>query len=383
MQTTRHDLEPEELMAYVDRDLSPERAHDVAEHLARCLDCQEIARELQRVSARLGAWRIDEDSRATAVIPERIEARLSRRPRTRVGEFIRFYRWPVFYGSLLLLLVALVPFREVRQASDWEMLATVQSPRAAYMLAPAPQAAAQSVRKARLPGEARSVASAEPPVAATGLMIVRTAELSITTRDFANSRSTLGNIVQRYSGFISSITATAPENGGRALDSTIRVPSGNLGSLLDELRKLGAVEQESQSGNNVTKSYVDLDARLRNAQNTEQRLLTLQRERTARLSDVLAVETEISRVRGEIEQMEAESRNLINNVEMSTVHLTITEDFKAQLKILPRWVGGRLTNAAIQGYESLAESLIDLAEILLEWAPRVVLWGGSYSGPAA
>jgi hypothetical protein len=58
------------------------------------------------------------------------------------------------------------------------------------------------------------------------------------------------------------------------------------------------------------------------------------------------VETEISRVRGEIERMEAERKNLANQVAFALLNATITEDYKAQLQVVPSCTSSRFRNAA-------------------------------------
>ena len=58
-------------------------------------------------------------------------------------------------------------------------------------------------------------------------------------------------------------------------------------------------------------------------------------QRTGKLSDVLEVEREVSRVRGEIEQMEAERRTTADQVTFATVQLGAREDYQAQLRLSP------------------------------------------------
>jgi anti-sigma factor RsiW len=55
-----HPIEPEELMAYLDGELLPQRASVAGHHLSHCLDCQLAAAELQDVSRRLLEWQIEE-----------------------------------------------------------------------------------------------------------------------------------------------------------------------------------------------------------------------------------------------------------------------------------------------------------------------------------
>ncbi len=162
----------------------------------------------------------------------------------------------------------------------------------------------------------------------------------------------------------------------------MRVPSDQLDATLTEVKTLGRVESESQSGQDVTSQYVDLQARLSNARNTEQRLTDLLRNRTGKLSDVLEVEQELDRVRGQIEQMEAERKNMSNQVSYATLNATIAEDYKAQLQVVPPSTSTRLSNAAVEGYRSMADGVVSLALFLLSNGPSLLLWGALLFLPA-
>jgi len=62
------------------------------------------------------------------------------------------------------------------------------------------------------------------------------------------------------------------------------------------------------------------------ARNAEQRLSAVQRNQAGKITDVLEVEKEITRVRGEIEQMESERKNLTGRVEFATINVKVTEE---------------------------------------------------------
>jgi predicted phage tail protein len=131
---------------------------------------------------------------------------------------------------------------------------------------------------------------------------------------------------------------------------------------------------ESQHAEDVTKQFVDLNARLNNARNTEQRLTELLRNRTGKLSDVLAVEEQIDTVRGQIEGMEAEMKNLSKQVDYSSVALTVTEEYNLPLSQTgnPR-ISTRLRNAAVEGYHNLVGAIVALASWTLTAGPVLLL----------
>src|SRR5262249_39202380 len=153
----------------------------------------------------------------------------------------------------------------------------------------------------------------------------------------------------------------------------LRIPSAELDATMTELKKLGRVESESQSGEEVTQQYVDLEARLAIARNAEQRLTAVLRERTGKMQDVLDVEKEITRVRGEIEQMEASRKALAKRVEFATINLKITEEYKAQLQA-PDSAGTRLGNAAVAGFRHVADGAMSAAEFTLESGLTLAIW---------
>lgn len=205
-------------------------------------------------------------------------------------------------------------------------------------------------------------------------MIVRTANLTVTTKEFEKARPAVEEILKRHHGYVGEMNVDTPTGSARSLTATLRVPAAQLEATLADLKGLGRVEKESQNGEEVTQQYVDLEARLKNSRNTEQRLVQLQRERTGKLSDVLSVENQISRVRGEIEQMEAQRKEMRKQVDYATLNLTVSEDYKAELKVVPTSTGTLIRNAAVDGYRSMVDGLLALLLWLLSAMPSLLLW---------
>jgi hypothetical protein len=205
-------------------------------------------------------------------------------------------------------------------------------------------------------------------------MILRTAQLTLVTQDLDKARVGLDKIVQKHSGYVGDLSASAPADGPRKLTATLRVPAVQLDAAMAELKTLGRVESESQNGQDVTAQYVDLEARLSNSRNTEQRLIDLLRQRTGKLSDVLDVETELSRVREEIERMEGERRLLSKQVEYATLTATVNEEFKTPARALPDSLGTRFRNAAVDGYQSVVNFALGVALFLVSDGPMLLLW---------
>jgi Domain of unknown function (DUF4349) len=90
------------------------------------------------------------------------------------------------------------------------------------------------------------------------------------------------------------------------------------------------------------------------------------------MADVLDVEREISRVRGEIEGLEAEQKALEHRVDFATVDLRIGEEYRAQLGAPS--LANRLRNAVVSGFQSAADTIVAILLWLLNYGPTLLLW---------
>jgi hypothetical protein len=194
--------------------------------------------------------------------------------------------------------------------------------------------------------------------------IARTTQLELATTDFGAARTGIDSIVNRHQGYIAEMSARTDTGVAPQLTAQLQIPAPELVNALSELRRLGRVVSESQTAEDVTRQSTDLDARLANTRITEQRLKELLEHRTGKLSEVLEVEQQISRVRGEIEQMESERKGLTLRVSYVAVGLKITEIQAAS--------GSALGAAAREGWRNLLGGLSGVAEFVLAFGPSAV-----------
>jgi hypothetical protein len=416
MNSSTHPYEQEEVMAYLDGELSADRASGVAAHLrecAECAECAELVQQIRGVSVHLANWSVEPaptsltknletarvgHSSAKEIKPRGIAAWLD-------GKFAPLGgRWVWGVGSVvavgvLLLVIATPNLRRSREAAQLaserlrsettEFSASYGRSTAKQSAAPAPppsdnasRMAAELYRERAQLSESLEVnpeanAAAQPALALpmNGPMIARTASVSLIVKDFGPVESTVKAIVLRHNGYIASLNTASPQDSARTLSATLQIPSAQLESAIAELKQLGRVEQETQSGEEVTKEFTDRAARLKNARATEQRLLDVLREHTGKVKDILDAEQEIARVRGEIEQMEADQRALQTRIDFATVQLSVQEEYKASLQSAPPSTARRLRNAAVEGYRSLIESVIGIGVFALQAVPILLLWG--------
>jgi len=399
MENATHAVPPEEVMAYLDGGLGMEDAVAVAAHLRECAECAALAEELGGVSRELRAWTV-------GVAPASLQREVRRavrgnaraRRRRRVGR--RVWVWggaiagiAVVAGLLMLptkpqhkRLASLPEQREMldlarpdesivqsRNAGVAGMESDNRNFAALSQIAPgaaAPTPPPTSMKADRFRGGVERVdTNPRRP------MIARTASLTVLVKNVVDARAALEAAMTREQGYAAQLTFNTPDDGARSLQASLRVPAEQLDSALHALRELGRVEEESQSGEEVTAEHADLVARLTNAREEEARLRALLAQRTGKIEDVLQVEEEIARVRGEIEQMEAGQKGLEHRVDFASVDLKLVEEYAAKLGSPAEGTGTTLRNALVAGLRNARASLLGLLVFVEEYGPILVIWG--------
>jgi hypothetical protein len=211
-------------------------------------------------------------------------------------------------------------------------------------------------------------------VARQGTLIARTVSLNVSVRNFVAARSSVDHIMKGHAGYVAQMTISSPKNTSQSLSVNIAIPAAQCDAALDELRRLGRVEEERQSTEEVSSQSEDLDIRLKNARQAESRLSDILRMGTGKVSDVLEVEKEVARVREEIESMESEQKHLNNRVAFATIDLNLTEDFQARLGGGTSLLGLQIRNALVNGYHAAEEGLLDVFVFLLTVGPSLLQW---------
>jgi Domain of unknown function (DUF4349)/Putative zinc-finger len=402
-----HPFEQEEIMAYLDGETSAERASAVAMHLRECAKCEALTESLHKVSQRLTTWTIEP-------VPEGLSERVTAAtkqpsvPRMRLSgarHWFQMHPWSWAVAGACCVLLAAVIFGVVHpnllrlSARDALLLAQRQTGVSAPAQGISRDQLSERESAEQTDSRHQAVPGPPPPRSADarsykkwldhdvtylerGPLIARSASLSITAKDFGTIEAVVKGIAERHKGYIAELNTTAPQDTARTLSATLKIPAPQLDAALAELKQLGRVEQEQQSGEEVTKQYTDLAAQLKNSRATEERLLVVLRDHTGKVKDILEAEQEIARVRGEIEEMEADQRALQTRIDFATVQLSLKEDYKASLQVAPPSTPTRLHNAAVQGFRGVTDDAIDFILWLLEFGPSLLLWGTVLFFPA-
>ena len=372
MNRSTHLVEQEEVMAYLDGELDPQRAAAVAAHIDACPSCRALAAELRGISQQMVAWqveptpaRLSEHVNAAIEEPTGKEKKPARQQTPAVSRWHRWlmsrWVWGLASASVALLIIAKMT------APALFVVHKMQAPSAEV------SHGTVDINNPILKGGGGGGGGDRKELTA-GPMIARTASLTIVAKDFEVARAAVERIVRQHKGYVADLATNAPKDAARTLTATLRIPAPQLEAAIADLKALGRVEQETQSGEDVTKQYADLVARLNNSRAAEKRLVDILQQRTGKVSEVLEVEQEIARVREEIEQMEAERKNTEKRVEFASVQLKLSEEYKARLEMTPPSTGTRLRNAVVSGYQRVSESIFETTLFVLDYGPSFLFW---------
>lgn len=404
MTTTKDCIAAEDVMALLDGELSVADARVVSAHIGECSECALVAEQLRNTSESLSRWSVPAVSRAVEeCVERRIEKVASRRETTGRG---RSLVWRlvvvggggVVLGGLLLLVIGMRhPYEYARSMSE---AITVAEPPLQDMKRQDEGLYSRERRSGPPPAVAGVAGMVDGSLAAhknaagsigqliggsqaSAPMISRMMSLSIVVKDVDAARASLDSILARHRGFSAQLSVTSPENGARYTRASLRIPAPELASAAAEIKALGRVENESQTGEEVSQQHTDLVARLKTARETEERFQAILQQRTGKVSDVLEVEQNIARVRGEIEGMEAEQKALEHRVDFASVEVVLREEYKAQLGSLPDSASTRVNNAFVAGYHNATESLLGVVLFAEEFGPTLMIWLAILGLPAA
>jgi hypothetical protein len=174
-------------------------------------------------------------------------------------------------------------------------------------------------------GAGASVKQIVQAVSMTPRKIIYTAEVSLVAENLTTAQNRLLQLVKTHKGYVAETQVGGNSGSPRQGSWKVRVPESQYESFMAQVARMGELQTVHSDSKDVSEEYYDIEARISNKQVEERRLVKLLEQATGKLREILEVEREISRVRGEIEQMQGRLRVLANLSALTTITITINE----------------------------------------------------------
>jgi hypothetical protein len=330
---------------YLDNELSGAELRSFEAHLQACPECRKEVEQTRGMLRELGGLK---EREVPALLADRLHAALLNEIAKGDGRLKRKFRpWALTSVSAAALVVLVItgvllfgntddhaynlmtPAGVAGAAVDYNdgRKALTSS---ADMSEAAPEATAAPASLARDQGLAQDGAIADNPAqAANGRKIIYAGYITEETREFDKCMASVDALLAKYGGYVqSSQVSGVPEGSGDTMGRTalisLRLPIDKYGTAMTELLGMGNLLSKNENTEDVSREYVDTDAR--------NKTLTAQRDRYMALLDkadstesIIALQNEITNLTVQIEQNTAQLRFWDDQVSYSTITVELHE----------------------------------------------------------
>lgn len=210
----------------------------------------------------------------------------------------------------------------------------------------------------------------EENTAVSNRKLIKTVNLDVETKDYDGLISNLETQIAELGGYIESLECYGSDY--RYASITARIPAAKLDGFVKQIGETANVTGRSESVEDVTLQYVDLDSHTRMLEEEQERLLELL-ETASTIEDMITIESRLGEVRYQLESMKSQLRTFDNQVDYSTVHIDVDEVIELT-PVVELTDGERI----IQGFtKSVADVLYGIKEFFIALIiniPYIIVW---------
>ena len=210
--------------------------------------------------------------------------------------------------------------------------------------------------------------------------LIKTVYLDVETLQFEEGCKTVEEYTGRLGGYIENSSTYNDSiyyynnsyRKNRNANYTLRIPRENLDAFLNSIGNVGNITSQSTSTEDVTLSYLDIEARAKSLDIQQERLLALL-EKAETVDEIIALEDRISDVTYQLEAQESILKNYDNLVSFSTVHLNLSEVERVTVAE-PETVGERIAAGLDDTFYHIKEGFKDFTVDFVVNLPFIIIW---------
>lgn len=154
--------------------------------------------------------------------------------------------------------------------------------------------------------------------------MIITWNLSMNTEHYTDVIKQIHTDITAAGGYIESESENTWSDETHYCNMVIRIPASRIDSWITGADAYGLITYRSQSQENATLSYIDMESRITSLRTEQDALLSLM-NRAESMEDIITIQSQLTDVNYEIEFYESQLRTLSNTIEYATIYMDITE----------------------------------------------------------
>lgn len=214
-------------------------------------------------------------------------------------------------------------------------------------------------------------------IAGTGQKLIKTVNMGMETKEFDSLMENIRAKVEELGGYIESSEISGSSyysmQGNRYAWMQLRIPADKLDGFVTIVSELGNVTNKSESVQDITLQYVDVESHKKALETEQDRLLELL-EQAESMEDIITIESRLSELRYELQSYGSTLRTYDNQVSYSTVTLNIQEVERVTPIVEERSFVEEIQYRLAGNFYDIGQGLRNFAIWFISSLPYLAIW---------
>jgi len=204
--------------------------------------------------------------------------------------------------------------------------------------------------------------------------IIYTGTLDVVVTNMDEVLPQVEKLVAAQKGYVAKSEVKEDTGRRRTATFSLRIPVDSFQGAREGLIALGTAERNAVDSQDVTEEFVDVQARIKNLKEQEDKLNELLKEKRKeeKLDDIIKVSDRIAAVRGDVERVQGRLNYLSNMTAMATINLTLREVKDYKPPTAPT-LGNRISTTFAGSWNSLVEFGEELVLFVVAFTPWLIV----------
>lgn len=205
--------------------------------------------------------------------------------------------------------------------------------------------------------EVPSTAQPATTVKLTERKLIKNGTIVFKVADVYETKTRVDNLIKEIGGYSSNETQQNLSDQMQ-ISVTVRIPAGNFDDFISTVFKLALkVDSKNINAQDVTEEFIDVQARIKTKKELESRYHEILKQAKT-VEEILAIESNLSTVRTEIESAEGKLNYLTSQISLSTLVITYYQPIGTDFGF-----AAKLINSFKDGWENLLAFLVGAVSV--------------------